>query len=86
MSGRQRGRQGGRGRVVREAEADVVDVFESNPFRAASVVTIQGHLVVRGVDLSEPEVRDCCERLVERDVLAFDGEVGGRPTYAYHPD
>lgn len=69
-----------------DPETAVVDVFESNPFRAASVATVQDHLAVRGVDLSEPEVRNCCERLVERDVLVFDGEVGGRPTYAFPAD
>lgn len=69
-----------------DLETAVVDVFASNPFRAASVATIQDHLVVRGVDLSEPEVRNCCERLVERGVLAFDGEVGGRVTYAFPAD
>jgi predicted ArsR family transcriptional regulator len=64
-------------------ESHITDIFESNPFRKANVVTIQTHLAAKGLDISEPEVRNHCERLVEANVLEFDQTVYGRATYSY---
>lgn len=64
-------------------DAAVVAVFESNPFATASVVTIQNHLQARGLDVSEPEVRDSCERLVDEGTLEYERAVYDRVTYAW---
>lgn len=65
-----------------DLESAIMAVFERSPFGTASTVTLLAHLEARGYDVSEPEVRDCCENLVTDGELRFVREVDGRLTYA----
>lgn len=71
-----------RDRGSRDLGSAIVEIFDANPFRKASVATLRTHLLARGIDRSEVEVRNCCERLVEEGVLEFEQQVYDRPKYS----
>ena len=53
----------------------ILSIFETNPFRVASVITLHRHLTARGFEITEVEVRDHCEEMTEAGTLRFVTEV-----------